>query len=253
MKKLFYLFIAIALFLSSCTDEKVNNTTNSGTDFLVKKIVFTDHIENETITTTLTYNGRKLVSMDLSNGMKLTYTYMGDLITRVVSTKKDYKYTAEYTYADGKLSSATGFEKGDNSKYRIKYTHKTDGTIDYKSYDVDLIDRSEKESVESGKYTYKNGNLIKKVTLFDAQETIDVFEYDTKNYPLKNVTSIGLLLDNESEFSLNNIIKTIETKDKSLGGTSTIVIIHDYNSSGYPTKSKETIDGKLSYTSQYTY
>ena len=80
MKKLLYLFSAVALLLTSCSSDD-DDSSSSGT--LLTKIIETyddGTIEN----ITYTYNGNKIVkiSSDLDLRDETIYTYSGDLITK---------------------------------------------------------------------------------------------------------------------------------------------------------------------------
>ena len=85
MKKLLYLFSAVALTLTSCSDEDDTNN-NSSNVTLIKKIILTSDDEEDDSywnnTITFTYNGTKLVEAREDDNYKTVYTYTGDLITK---------------------------------------------------------------------------------------------------------------------------------------------------------------------------
>ena len=80
MKKLFYLFSAIALTLTSCSSEDDSNNA-SGT--LLTKIIET-YDDGTVETIRFEYNGNKITRQysDLDDRDETIYTYTGDLITK---------------------------------------------------------------------------------------------------------------------------------------------------------------------------
>lgn len=86
MKKLLYLFSALALTLTSCSSEDDSNN-NSSDVTLIKKIILTSDDEEDDSywnnTIIFTYNGTKLVESREDDNYKTVYTYTGDLITKI--------------------------------------------------------------------------------------------------------------------------------------------------------------------------
>ena len=79
MKKLLYLFSAIALILTSCSDE--DDSTSSSNSGLLTKIIETFE-DDSTLTTEFQYSGNKLVRITDDEG-RFDYTYTNDLITEI--------------------------------------------------------------------------------------------------------------------------------------------------------------------------
>ena len=192
MKKLLYLFSASLLVLSSCSSDDDTTAT-----VLLKKASYVS--TGESFTTDFTYSGNKLVSWVDSFGDKKTFTYTGDLITKIVDTddKGNVDYTTEFTYTNGKLTSEISLETGDDYKYKTKYVHNTDGTISFEEFRVAVATGKEEKYGDIGKYTFKNGNLVKKEKSYNGTNSSETYEYDAKNNPFKNVVGFNLFVDDE--------------------------------------------------------
>jgi hypothetical protein len=243
MKKLLYLFSATLLVLSSCSSD--DDTTSAPTaTVLLKKASYVS--TGESFTTDFTYSGNKLVSYVDSFGDKTTFTYTGELITKIVDTdnKGVVDQTTEFTYTNGKLTSEISLEPGDDYKYKTKYVHNTDGTISFEEFRVLVATGVEQKSDYSGKYTFIGGNLVKKEKSSLASNSSETYEYDTKNSPLKNVIGFNLLMD--SDYSINNVIKRTTPNDIT---TNT----YTYNANGFPTEQKSFINGVSDGTTTFTY
>ena len=246
MKKLLYLFSASLLVLSSCSSDDDTTAT-----VLLKKASYVS--TGESFTTDFTYSGNKLVSWVDSFGDKKTFTYTGDLITKIVDTddKGNVDYTTEFTYTNGKLTSEISLKTGDDYKYKTKYVHNTDGTISFEEFKITVATGVEEED-ESGKYTYKDGNLVKKEKKsYNGYESSVTYEYDAKNHPFKNVLGFNLLLNDEESY-LNNIVKRTYSNSNSTG-TYTNTYEYKYNAEGFPTEQKDFYNGASDGTTTYTY
>lgn len=137
---------------------------------------------------------------------KTIFTYTGDVITKqeVFDVDQQGKETktdeAVYTYENGKLKTRI-FREGITAQYpdgeyiaKTVYNHASNGTISYINYQVDNKTKAETKDSE-GILTYENGNLVK----HQLGNSTYVYEYDTKNNPLKNILSFDLLLNEISE------------------------------------------------------
>jgi hypothetical protein len=245
MKKLLYLFSASLLVLTSCSSDDSNSS--EPTPILLKKMSYVS--SGESYTLDFTYSGNKIVSNVDSYGDKTTFIYTGDLITKIVDTddKGDVDYTTEFTYTNGKLTSEISLESGDAYKYKTKYVHNTDGTISFEEFRVAVATGVEQEYGYIGKYTFKDGNLVKKEKSYYGSESFTTYEYDAKNHPIKNVLGFNLLLDDE-ESSINNIVKRTYSNSADIY-TNT----YKYNAEGFPTEQKSFNNGALDGTSTFTY
>ena len=247
MKKLLYLFSASLLVLSSCSSDDDTTAT-----VLLKKASYVS--TGESFTTDFTYSGNKLVSWVDSFGDKKTFTYTGDLITKIVDTddKGNVDYTTEFTYTNGKLTSEISLETGDDYKYKTKYVHNTDGTISFEEFRVAVATGKEEEYGDIGKYTFKNGNLVKKEKSYYGTNSSETYEYDAKNNPFKNVVGFNLFVDDEEGAYVNNIVKRTYS-DSNSTDTYTNTYEYKYNAEGFPTEQKDFYNGASDGTTTYTY
>ena len=247
MKKLLYLFSASLLVLSSCSSDDDTTAT-----VLLKKASYVS--TGESFTTDFTYSGNKLVSWVDSFGDKKTFTYTGDLITKIVDTddKGNVDYTTEFTYTNGKLTSEISLETGDDYKYKTKYVHNTDGTISFEEFRVAVATGKEEEYGDIGKYTFKNGNLVKIEKSYYGTNSSETYEYDAKNNPFKNVVGFNLFVNDEEGAYVNNIVKRTYSNSNSTG-TYTNTYEYKYNAEGFPTEQKDFYNGASDGTTTYTY
>ncbi|PBI84693.1 hypothetical protein BSF41_40210 [Flavobacterium sp. ACN2] len=254
MKKLLYLFVASLLAFTSCSKDD-NNSSDPASSILVKKIIDID-IDGSSSTRNYEYNGNKIVSMT-EDGLLSKYTYTGDFITKIeeIDASGKLDLTTEYSYTNGKL--ATSVEKNTNSKfyYKTKYTHNTDGTVTYDQFRGTVATGAEEEYGAAGKYTFKDGNFVKLEVSYYGSESLYIYEYDTKNYPFKNVTGLSLLLDDET--TANNVVKITGTSGTGdIIRTSIITYSYKYDTNNYPTEKVERYQSGSSIstqTTQYTY
>lgn len=255
MKKLLYLFVASLLVFTSCSKDD-NNSSDPASSILVKKRIY---INDKGVSSSedIVYNGNKIVRITEQDGSVFKYTYTGELITKTeeIDAKGVVDYTTEYSYTSGKL--ATSVEKNTNAKYYYKttYIHNTDGTVSYDNFRGTFETGTEEEYGATGKYTFKDGNLVKLEVSYYGEERSHVYEYDTKNNPFKNVTGISLLLDDGT--AVNNVVK--ETGISGSGAnisTNVITYSYKYDANNYPTeqvKSYPSGDSVSTYTTQYGY
>ena len=245
MIKLLYLFSASLLVLSSCSSDDDTTAT-----VLLKKASYVS--TGESFTTDFTYSGNKLVSWVDSFGDKKTFTYTGDLITKIVDTddKGNVDYTTEFTYTNGKLTSEISLETGDDYKYKTKYVHNTDGTISFEEFRVAVATGKEEKYGDIGKYTFKNGNLVKKEKSYYGTNSSETYEYDAKNNPFKNVVGFNLFVNDEEGAYVNNIVKRTYSNSTD---TYTNTYEYKYNAEGFPTEQKDFYNGASDGTTTYTY
>ena len=81
MKKILAIFTVLSLIASSCTSEENSNSEDKS--ILPKTIsyVYPNGILGKNHTSTLTYNGNKIVS-SVKSDSKTVFTYTGDVITK---------------------------------------------------------------------------------------------------------------------------------------------------------------------------
>ncbi len=255
MKKLLSLLSAVLFVFASCSKDDNNESSDPVSSILVKKITTIDGKGNSSSESYL-YNGNKIISMTEDDGSVTKYTYTGDLITKIDEIAKDgsLNYTTAYSYINGKIDSAIGNDDDDTYYYKTKYTYNQDGTVSYDSFRGVTSTGVEEEYGATGKYTFKDGNIVKLEVSYYGREYSYIYEYDTKNNPLKNVLGYNLLLDDVS-FNYNNIIKetstfTSETKTDTFEEVNT----YKYNENNYPTEKITKFSGSNdTETVQYVY
>lgn len=254
MKKFLCLLSAVALVFVSCSKDD-NDSSSPVSSILVKKIIDID-IDGSSSTRNYEYNGNKIVSMT-EGGLLSKYTYAGDYITKIeeFDTEGKVDLTTEYSYTNGKLASSVGKNTGSENYDKTTYIHNADGTVTYTNFRGNSKTGIEQADGVTGKCTFQNGNMVKLEVFYDGGEDSYVYEYDTKNHPLKNVTGFGLLLDDET--LVNNLVKKTAT---SVSGAKIRTIIttygYKYDANNYPTEKVESYqsgDFVSTQTTQYAY
>jgi hypothetical protein len=244
MKKILYLFSASLIVLTSCSNDDDSN--DASTANLLKEVTYIEG--SYTSSSKITYDGNKVVQI-VSGADKTVYTYTGNLITKEeeFAGGNNIDSKVEYSYENNKLKTAVSTEISGSETYKSKnvYTYNSDGTVNYKRYNVNVTTGAETLS-SSGKYTYLNGNVVKNE---DAAGYSSTYEYDTKNNPTKNILGFDKLLD--EEFSVNNIVKRTSAYNGTNPTTSTNE--YDYNTDGYPTEQRSFYNGGANGITKYSY
>jgi YD repeat-containing protein len=233
MKKLTLLFGASLLALTFYSFSDKNTDLSS---VLVKTITSIDSGTNTSIV--LTYNGNKIVTAGTN-----TFTYTGDLITKVTSSEGRDKDLVEYTYDDkGRLLAETvKSNRGRGTVLKLadtyKYIYNADGTITVQAQNYP--DGVTAKADESIKFTVANGNLVREEHFDNKGVSTDlaIYEYDTKNTIYKNVTGAEKLIvaQNFGENNVNNIIKTTRSSRSGQSTSSSVTTnVYTYNTQGYP-------------------
>ncbi|RTY78247.1 hypothetical protein EKL97_14175 [Flavobacterium sp. LS1P28] len=232
MKKLLCLVTVTLLVITSCSkDESVSepvtdtNSTEPITKVLVKKKIRT-YSANDIVTTTYKYDGNKIVSASNDGGFVANYTYTGNLITKIEErVDNNFQSSQEYTYVDGKLATEV-FKRNYGGTISYAYTYNANGTISYK------LNQSGTEG-SAGILTIVNGNIVKIETfLYGILTVTQIFEYDNKHNPFKNVLGFNLLIDTYKDmFFPNN-----RTKDSADGPDVNYTFKYDQNN--FPTEKK---------------
>lgn len=265
MKKLLLLFSALTLVLTSCSSDD-DNSSSEDTSILPKTISYS-YPSPELGTnskSTLTYDGNKIVSI-IDEDSKSLFTYDGDLIIKHDVFKIDpqgnqsKKREVLYTYENGKLKTriyrtdiSAEYPEG-NYTQKTVYTYTSNNLISYVNF---LVDRASKleTKIGEGTLTYESGNLVKEQQKVSSVTTTSVYEYDTKNNPLKNILGFSLLLNEISELGNNNVTKiTRSTSD--YPNPAVFLTTYSYNEKGYPLK-HTSFDGggkSIEYEIEYTY
>lgn len=250
MKKLLCLFSAALLALASCSNDD-NNSSNPASSILVKKI--TEFENDKSVSRDVLYSGNKIVKITDTDGSVTKFTYTGDVIAKIENfdEKGELDGTTEYSYVNGKLANEVEKEKDATYYYKTKYIHNADGTIDYDSFRGVVATGVEEEYGATGKYTYKDGNLVKLEVSYYGSERSYTYEYDAKNSPFKNVTGFSLLLGDEP--AVNNVIKETSISGSGVNvNTSVITYTYKYDANNYPTEKVATFPNGNSTSSETT-
>jgi hypothetical protein len=235
MKKNLYLFSVILLILSSCSKDE-NISSKSASSILVKKIIHT-YSPNDVVTLNYKYDGNKIVSESDNQGFVSTYTYIGNVISKIEERVNDkFQRSIEYTYTDGKVSNK--IEKTNHSGTRsFTYTHNSNSSVSY-------ISTRNGSAGETGMYTIENGNIVKNEVFSSNINSTGItykFAYDTMKNPFNNILGFNLILDPDHDtFSKNNM-----TEDGA--GIPTFYFTYKYNENGYPTDKKYSSSESAQY------
>lgn len=247
MKKLLYLFSAVALTLTSCSSEDDSNNS-SGT--LLTKIIET-YDDGTVETTDFEYNGNKIVSVssDLDLRDETIYTYTGDLITKEEYFFDDgidsFEEVIDYEYdSNSRLIRSTRTDE--NGDVEIdNFTYNTNGTVSFAT-------TSNGVSTATG-VIYFNGNQPYKKEITDDLGTpfevswVEESTFDLKVSPFANVTgfhkiAIGTpsytrgypgIAGNSLDFSIDNTLEERSTytyNGNNMPATETYI---DFNNSDY--------------------
>jgi len=257
MKKLLYVFSALALIFTSCSSDSDSSSDDSSGTVLVKKTIVTD-ADGNVVTTNFAYNGDKLVSIiddtpdtPAEPNLRMFFTYTGNLITKIeyklASGAIDQLDVFAYDANERLISLTRTFPNEPDWGNKETFVHNADGTISSSYYSGDAI--SQTNLVSTGKVFFTNGNISKIEEYVDGVTTkTNIYTYDAKNNPLKNILGMSKIAftDGEAEAINNNMLTSDET---SLGASSSV---YTYNSGNYPITCVTTdADGEA--TTQFFY
>lgn len=248
MKKLALVYSVFLLILSSCSKSDTPQPVQSSI-ILPKKMVSTE--SGRTITDVLSYVGNKLITKASDDGSKEIYTYTGNLITKIEFSNSSnvVNETSNYSYSNGRLAFETFVYS--SIVETINYTYNSDGSVSFVKTSLDSKTNNT-ATFYSGKYTYLNGNLVKKEVESNSGDlSTTIYEYDVKNSFDKNIEGFSLLMGYEETMSVNNCIKFT----KNYVGNATPYIQtnqYTYNSDNYPV-TVVAVAPYFSHTVQYLY
>lgn len=256
MKSIITILSLIVLTFTSCTSNE-DTSQNQENSILPKKIINIEGSISET--TTITYNGNKILEINSADGHKSVYTYTSDLITNVKSSNGDtFSSSTNYTYENNILRSNSAVITSKNpttgittvSHSKTVYIYNTDGTITGQEYSVNPQTAEETKTENSTTYTFANGNLTQTVHSYTSaagntiQNYIYVYEFDNKRNPAINILGLNKI-EFGSTSSLNNITKRTnysQTITNGIAGTAstpkTINYTLLYNDNNFLTESK---------------
>lgn len=247
MKKLLYLFSAVALMLTSCS----SSDDSSSSYILVTQIIQTNEFAGniETNTINFNYNGNRLISQSIGNAI-VEFTYTGDLITKIEYKQGNEVFQrTEYTYdTSARLINYKRYEYSDSEDYGVdvNYVYNTNGTINYIKNSGYLPNLS---FSSSGTFTMNQEGLVS--TIASSNGDFYTYSYDSKNNPFKNILGVNKLPfeDDEANSFYRNYISIAKSNSGFPNNTN---YNHIYNSNNYPTQTIED-DSFETVTSQYSY
>jgi len=258
MKKLLCLLSAVLLGFTSCSKDDNNDSSEPASLILVKKIIYGES-DGISYFSNYVYDGNKIISITDEDGFVMKNTYTGDFVTKIESITEsgNLDATTEYSYVNGKLSFSDRKITNQDKYNRTKFVYNTDGTVSYQEYTIDSKTEIETIKGKVVKLTFKDGNLVKRErSNNDGSQTLDVYEYDTKNSPFKNALGFTLL---DEEASVNNLVKKTQTFTSEDGINTIYITTYDYkyDSNNYPTEVRITYQNPNSpesvETFKYTY
>lgn len=248
MKKIILCLGMVAITLTSCSSDSSDPVTlNPSNEVLVKKIVYNEVTNDYSETVQFTYNGNKLVSGVYDDGSVETYTYSGNLITKIeVTDAGEVLYTETFAYdSNDRLTEYHALEDGFDDQETFVYN--ADGTATSTvGTGISALTRA---------LYFQNDELVKTV---DAGGHTYTYTYDTKNSPFRNVTGfdkIAYVIHGDHEFfgRKQNISEIQDTTDNVDYMTNSMT----YNADNYPTSATSVavfaLDGTYTATMQYTY
>lgn len=244
MKSFLFSTLCLGLVFSCSSDDNRNNNNTNNLILPVK--IF--NLDEESY---IQYNNLKISEINENSGRKTIFQYEGDNITKVLTYdgKAQQDVIMVFTYNNGKIVSEMTteiFNKGMINEKRNTYT------LTYQWIDDNHVIRTgllpSMPTSEIVDFYFSNGNLIKKIRTSNNGSFSYKYEYnysyDNKYNPLKNITGMTFLLNND--YTMNNLIKKEElyTSSNTIGITSYVTTYsNEYNGSNYLTKqvSKTTI------------
>ncbi len=260
--------LGLQLSLNSCSKDEESTPEPTPALVLPKKFIFTEGSYNPT--STIAYNGNKMVEINSiytgeeSGTSKSVYTYTGDLITKLAEYENGVlSDQTDYTYENNKLKSSIYARTNGQYKSKVVYIYNPDGTVTRESYSIDIATGVETKNNDNTILTFANGNLVKGVSIQNqvdyTYKNTTTYEYDNKNSFLKNVLGFNKLIDDELLSQTNNITKKTVLQESTYQGQtqepSTYITVYEYlyNSDGYPVKKTYNEAANITSTLQIFY
>ena len=221
MKKIFNLFCLVFILQACSSDDSNENNSNNNGVVLLQRLERSNDVDIDYYK----YNGTKLdyISIGDESGQtwRKQFTYSGDLITKTEWFENNQP-TGEkntYSYLNNKLTEVRIYSPGAILEYIKSYSYNPDGSVD-----VITTGYNSSSSSSDDFYTIffdSNNNIFK----IDYISSIELFEYDNKINPHKNIIGLNKLIGNEGiNISGNNNILTREDRFYN----------YQYNSQNYP-------------------
>ncbi|MCF6132974.1 hypothetical protein [Flavobacterium wongokense] len=255
MKKILCILAFSSLLLTSCSSSDDDSSTTNESDVLVRKSVETYANDGSVVTTNYTYNGRKAVKSEDSDGYYETYTYTGDLLTQIKYYNPDdeLEQTETFTYnGSNQVTSYVRAEIMDDIGYKETYVYNGNGTVTSSNYSGDATTQTDDVGSSTIHFSGSEVSLIEMD--LGAFITTRTYTYDTKNEPFMNVTGFDKIAFVDSEaIGIHHNILTDSYTDFS--GNIITTSTYTYNSMNFPTSVSEIegTDASSEITTVYTY
>jgi hypothetical protein len=217
-------------------------------------------VTRDGVTTTINYNGNKVINSSSTDGQNHTFTYNGDFIIKDECIGS-LIFTNTYSYSNNLIVSDNLIFNPSGESYNRTYTHNLDGSI---TENLTITNPGNFVSSYINKLYYLQGNLIKEEVYYiypdnptPTLSSTTTYTYDNKNTPYRSVTGSLAIIPNTK----NNVISEIK-KNSSNIVTESIQYSYQYNSNDYPldcirvrtpysTSSGITIPGTPTTTTEY--
>ncbi|WP_223678718.1 hypothetical protein [Flavobacterium hibisci] len=245
MKKILFLFGALAFALTSCSSD--DDSSGSSDLVLLKKEISTDS-DGDKVITNYAYDGNKIVKITVDGSTDGVYfTYTGNLIT-----KMEFKYDGDveqinkYEYdSNNLLISFVMTEPLEEYGFKEVYKYETDGSITVTTFRGDDVAQTTANGTR--KITFTAGEITK-ITSTDSPSRS--YTYDDKNNPFKNILGYDKISFVEGEASgiVHNIVSEKDLDNNEV----TSSYVFTYNAANYPTKVTESEEGETA-TVEYFY
>lgn len=262
MKNILLVLLSVVV-LSGCSkddskgDDGIIKEPNLTTDATLLKKTISTLSGVQTITDYHYLEGNKVHQAISNNGIKVIWTYEGNLITEqkyyendVLKIKEVYQYNSQE-----KMFQRTSFDYSKSQGYRSEYIYNSDGTVTVLGYKGSLD--SQTNLVTNNKvYLFSNGDVQKiefNVTVGGVSHIkTRTYTYDDKNSPSNGILNFNKIKMWESGTS-GNIHNNLSVTYTSTENTSTYTddnVAFTYNSKGFPI-TYSAFGGSV--TSQYFY
>ena len=243
MKKIIYFLSISFLLLQSCSSDSSNDIATSS---VLCKTIKSTNASGKIYRDEFTYNGNKFSQInyyinDIFEGKGIIY-YKGNLISEVKNYNKDNKldYTITATYDSfGKIISRLSIDSDPNSNDSSKtiYRYNQDGTITEFVYSGNQTIQDGLEVTST--YTLLDNLIIKaEVVNGNSPARIQIYKYDTKNGPFKNVIGFDWYYSGDNFYGgfKHNIIEDTDSNYN-----------YTFNSANYPilrtsSQNKDTVE-----------
>lgn len=246
MKKIFALAAIALVLMTSCSGDDDSPNNNSDTVLLKKRVITNE--DGFVNTFEYQYDGNRLTKMTMSDDeeeiFNLNYTYSQDKLTKSERFEdSDLIVRTLYSYdGQGRLSESTGymFHVLESGTYlqKTSYTYNSDGTV---SAEILVGEEGNLEHFSDALYKFENGNIIE-YTILGSD---NVYTFDNKNNPMKNVFAIDVMNLDLRMGGPNNMLSFN-------GEGQPYTFTYTYNADGYPKTSEQDINGSV-FTTQYYY